>query len=74
MTPARATTSTPRKRSRSAATQGGSGPQDHQRTPASPAPADAARDGGSEFDPLYQPSQPAAPAPVPAAPGATEFF
>ena len=74
MTPARATTSTPRKRSRSAATQGGSGPQDHQRTPASPAPGDAARDGGSEFDPLYQPSQPAAPAPVPAAPGATEFF
>ena len=63
------------KRSRaSATTQGGSGPRDHERAPASPAPADAARDGSSEFDPTYQPSQPAAPAPVPAAPGATEFF
>ncbi len=74
ITPARATTSTARKRRASATTQGGSGSRDHERAPASPAPADAARDGSSEFDPTYQPSQPAAPAPVPAAPGATEFF
>ena len=74
ITPARATTSTPRKRRASVTTQGGSGSRDHERAPASPAPADAARDGSSEFDPIYQPSQPAAPAPVPAAPGATEFF
>ena len=59
---------------RPAATQGGKRSRDHERAPASPAPADAARDGSNEFDPLYQPSQPAAPAPVPAAPGATEFF
>ena len=73
---ARATVTPPHadKRSQASATQGGSGPRDHERTPASPAPANAARDGSSEFDPPYQPSQPAAPAPVPAAPGATEFF
>ena len=78
MTRARATRNatlpTRRTPRRPATTQGGRGPQDHQRTPASPAPADAASDGSSEFDPLYQPSQPAPPAPVPAAPGATEFF
>jgi DNA-directed RNA polymerase specialized sigma24 family protein len=55
-------------------TQGGTGPTDHEQTPASPAPANAASDGSSEFDPLYQPSQPAQPAPVPAAPGSSEFF
>ena len=78
MTRARATRNVRRPKRptprRPAATQGGRGPRDHERTPASPAPADAARDGTSEFDPTYQPSQPAAPAPVPAAPGATEFF
>jgi hypothetical protein len=63
-----------RARARPAATQGGTGPQDHEQAPASPAPADAASDGSSEFDPLYQPSQPVAPAPVPAAPGGGEFF
>jgi DNA-binding CsgD family transcriptional regulator len=55
-------------------TQGGTGPTSHEQTPASPAPADAAPNGGSEFDPTYQPSQPAKPAPVPAAPGSSEFF
>jgi hypothetical protein len=67
-------TPTARKRARSAATQAARGSRDHEQTPASPAPADAAPNGGSEFDPTYQPSRPAAPAPVPAAPGATEFF
>jgi len=55
-------------------TQGGSGPRDHEQAPASPAPADAAADGASEFDPLYSPSAPASPAPAPAAPGSSEFF
>jgi hypothetical protein len=55
-------------------TQGGTSPTSHEQTPASPAPADAAPNGGSEFDPTYQPSQPAQPAPVPAAPGSREFF
>ena len=56
------------------ATQGGSGPRDHERTPASPAPANAAPGGESEFDPTYQPDSPPQPAPVPAAPGSGEFF
>jgi hypothetical protein len=54
--------------------QGGTGPRDQERTPASPAPANAASDGSSEFDPLFVPSQPATPAPPPAAPGGSEFF
>jgi len=55
-------------------TQGGTGQQDHERTPASPAPANAAPGGESEFDPTYKPSSPATPAPVQAAPGSGEFF
>lgn len=54
--------------------QGGSGPRAHEAAPASPAPANAAPDGGSEFDELYVPDSPPAPAPAPAAPGAGEFF
>ena len=50
------------------------GKRSHEQTPASPAPANAAPGGASEFDPTYQPSAPPAPAPVPAAPGASEFF
>ena len=60
-------------KSSSAKTQGGTGPRSHEQTPASPAPANAAPGGASEFDPTYQPNAPAAPAPVPAAPGASEF-
>jgi hypothetical protein len=71
-------TATPRaKRSRRRsprATQSGTGATSHEQTPASSAPADAAPNGASEFDPTYQPSQPAKPAPVPAAPGSGEFF
>jgi hypothetical protein len=72
-------TPTPRRKrtqsnSRRGSTQGGTRPSSHERTPASPAPADAAPNGASEFDPTYEPSQPAKPAPVPAAPGASEFF
>jgi hypothetical protein len=55
-------------------TQGGTGPGDHERTPASPAPANAAPGGESEFDPTYKPSSPPQPAPVQAAPGSGEFF
>ena len=54
-------------------TQGGTGPRSHEKRPATPAPSNAAPGGASEFDPTYQPTKPA-PAPVPAAPGATEFF
>ena len=57
----------------SAGTQGGTGPRSHEQTPASPAPSNAAANGASEFDPTYQPSAPK-PAPVPAAPGGSEFF
>ena len=57
----------------SATTQGGTGPRSHEQTPASPAPSNAAANGASEFDPNYQPSKPQ-PAPVPAAPGGSEFF
>ena len=59
--------------SRDTSTQGGTGSRSHEQSPASPAPANAAPDGASEFDPSYQPSAPAPPAPVPAAPGASEF-
>jgi hypothetical protein len=55
-------------------TQGGTGPGDHEQTPASPAPANAAAGGESEFDPTYEPSSPSQPAPVQAAPGRGEFF
>jgi hypothetical protein len=55
-------------------TQGGTGPTDHETTPASPAPSNAAPGGESEFDPTYQPSEQPAPAPVPAAAGSGEFF
>jgi hypothetical protein len=57
-----------------AKTQGGTGPSSHEKRPATPAPANAAPNGASEFDPTYKPSAPPAPAPVPAAPGASEFF
>jgi hypothetical protein len=54
--------------------QGGTGPSEHEQTPASPAPANAATGGESEFDPTYKPSRPSQPAPVQAAPGSGEFF
>jgi hypothetical protein len=63
-----------RQRTSHGQTQGGTGPRSHEQAPASSAPADAAPNGGSEFNPTYQPSQPAKPAPVPAAPGSSEFF
>jgi hypothetical protein len=66
----------PTRRTRSSSTgstQGGTGPRSHEQTPASPAPANAASNGASEFDPGYQPSKPK-PAPAPAAPGSSEFF
>lgn len=68
-TPSRKST----KRRRDAKTQGATGARSHEKRPASAAPANAAASGASEFDPTYQPSQPA-PAPVPAAPGGSEFF
>ena len=55
-------------------TQGGTGPGDHEQTPASLAPANAAAGGESEFDPTYNPNSPSQPAPVHAAPGSGEFF
>jgi hypothetical protein len=67
-------TPTPTKPQRSKRTQGGSGPRDHENKPASPAPSNAAPNGGSEFDPTFQPNAPPQPAPVPAAPGSREFF
>lgn len=73
-TPTPAPTRSDPKPGRLPATQGGSGPRDHERTPASPAPANAAPGGESEFDPTYQPDSPPQPAPVPAAPGSGEFF
>ncbi|MBE2316691.1 hypothetical protein DVA67_011955 [Solirubrobacter sp. CPCC 204708] len=76
-TPTPTATAAPRRKATpkrsTSKTQGGTGPRSHEQTPASPAPANAAPNGASEFDPTYQPSQPA-PAPVPAAPGANEFF
>jgi hypothetical protein len=63
-----------REQSGSGRAQGGTGPRDHEQTPASPAPANAATGGESEFDPTYQPSSPPQPAPVQAAPGSGEFF
>jgi hypothetical protein len=73
-TPSPAATTVPSRHTGATRTQGGTGPRAHEQAPASPAPANAARDGSSEFDPLYQPSQPASPAPAPAAPGSSEFF
>jgi hypothetical protein len=58
----------------SSRTQGGTGSRDHERAPVSPAPANAAPGGESEFDPTYTPDGPPTAAPVPAAPGGTEFF
>jgi hypothetical protein len=55
-------------------TQGGTGPSDHEQTPASSAPANAAAGGESEFDPTYKPSSTSQPDPVQAAPGSGEFF
>jgi hypothetical protein len=77
-TPAPTATARPaRKRQtgtrRTSTTQGGTGARSHEQAPASPAPANAAAYGGSEFDPTYQPNAPAAPAPASAAPGASEF-
>jgi hypothetical protein len=63
-----------RNRDSQPGTQGGTGPGDHEQTPASPAPANAAAGGESEFDPTYKPSSPSQPAPVQAAPGSGEFF
>ena len=56
-------------------TQGGTGPRDHEQTPASPAPANAAPGGASEFDPLLL-SQTAHPRPHRPRPrqARTEFF
>lgn len=54
--------------------QSGTGPRDHEATPASPAPANAAPGGASEFDPLYVPDSSSIPAQPPAAPGGREFF
>ena len=65
---------TPTKPPRTKRTQGGSGARDHESKPASPAPSNAASDGGSEFDPTFQPNTPTQPAPAPAAPGSGEFF
>jgi hypothetical protein len=62
-----------RRASKSSTTQGGAGSRSHEQAPASVAPSNAAPGGASEFDPTYQSSGPAAPAPVPAAPGASEF-
>ena len=59
---------------RTGRTQGGTGARDHERPPASPAPANAAPGGESEFNPTYTPDGPPTAAPPPAAPGGTEFF
>jgi RNA polymerase sigma factor (sigma-70 family) len=72
-TPVRTHTRTKRAKRR-VASQDSTGPTAHERTPASPAPTNAAPAGQSEFDPSYQPSTPPAPAPAPAASGGREFF
>lgn len=56
-----------------AKTQGGTGPRDQEKAPASAAPAGSQPNGGSEFNPDGAALAPAPPAPVPAAPGASEF-
>lgn len=62
-----------RERRADAPTQGGTSPTSQEQAPASAAPPDSLPDGGSEFSVDSADSQPAAPAPVPAAPGASEF-
>ena len=69
-TPARR--SKPKRTAASSKTQGGTSATSHEKTPASPAPRGAAANGGSEFNPTDQ-SGPSTPAPVPAAPGGSEF-
>lgn len=72
---------TPKKSKRSASgrakskakTQGGAGPRDQEKAPASAAPAGSQPNGGSEFNPDSANLAPAPPAPVQAAPGASEF-
>ncbi|RKQ92961.1 hypothetical protein C8N24_2818 [Solirubrobacter pauli] len=72
-TPTKRTRTVTPRRERASTTQGGTGPRSHEQAPISPAPSNAAPNGGSEFDPGYQPSGPTQPAPAPAAPGASEF-
>jgi hypothetical protein len=73
VTPTPTPKKTPRKRSTATAkTQGGTGATSHEQTPASQARTGSAAGGASEFNPTDQ-SGPASPAPVPAAPGGSEF-
>lgn len=56
-----------------AKTQGGTGATDQEQAPASAAPSGSQSNGGSEFSSDSANLDPAPPAPVPAAPGASEF-
>jgi hypothetical protein len=72
-TPTPTSRKTVRKRTASSSkTQGGSGPTSHEQAPVSPARSGSASGGASEFNPTDQ-SEPASPAPIPAAPGGSEF-
>jgi hypothetical protein len=62
-----------KKQATSAKTQGGTSPTSHEEAPSSAAPQGSLPNGGSEFSPDGASLPPAAPAPVPAAPGSSEF-